>query len=67
MEIKIISDGTSLGTKVIDAETGKELRDVQWAKWELEVGELATVELKIIGVEIEASGECVKVDAEVKK
>lgn len=36
MKLKIISDGTGRGTKVVDAETGEELKYVTEIVWRIE-------------------------------
>jgi hypothetical protein len=41
--IKIIGDGTSRGTKVIDAETGEPLRAVQKVEFSIEQGMVGLV------------------------
>jgi hypothetical protein len=40
MKIKIVSDGTSLGTKVLNAETGEALEGASRVDWSIEAGEL---------------------------
>lgn len=64
MKIKIISDGTALGTKVINAETGEALDkvasvrfEVDWTKWG--GWEYPTVELRIVDVPVELEAEVV--------
>ena len=56
MNIKIISDGTSKGTKVVNAETGEDVEYVQHIEWQLGVGELSDCTLKFIKVPIEFVG-----------
>jgi len=40
MKIRIESDGTATGTKVVNAETGQAISGVRSIHWDLEVGEL---------------------------
>jgi hypothetical protein len=56
MKIKIVSDGTTRNTHVIDIETGDELEGVTHIDWHLEAGDLArcTIKLHMIPLEIEA-------------
>lgn len=56
MKIKIISDGTSMGTSVINADTGEAISGVVGVTWEcpLRGGSIVTLALK--NVPIEASG-----------
>lgn len=57
MKIKIISEGLSTNTKIINAETGESIENVTALKWECSVGHLATAEIKFINFPIEAIGE----------
>lgn len=55
MKLKIISDGTNSGTKLINQETGESVELVQEIQWFLDVNEvysLATIKLAKIPVEI---------------
>lgn len=59
MEIKIVSDGTVMGTKVFDAVTGAELRNVESISWELNAASNdwnARVEMTLINVPMELRG-----------
>lgn len=55
LKLKIVSDGTSFGTRVVNAETGEELQYVKSIRWEVcsqsqrasAVVELANVELDV--------------------
>lgn len=55
MKIKIISNGSVTGTRVINADTGEVLKDVRFVAWEHKVGEQPTATLEFVGVPIEAS------------
>ena len=63
MKIKIISDGTMLGTKIVDEETGKELSFVRKVEWTLDLNaqppwnRLATCKLEMFNVPVELVGE----------
>ena len=54
MELKIISDGTSDGTKVVDWKTGEVLEGVTNVEWSIGVGEIAVakIELNMARVEL---------------
>lgn len=54
MELKIISDGTSDGTKVEDWKTGEVLEGVTNVEWSIGVGEIAVakIELNMTRVEL---------------
>ena len=55
MKVKIISDGTSFGTKVIDSETNTILGRVQKIKWEISSDDciaICTLEVAMTPVEI---------------
>lgn len=55
MRLKIISDGTQEGTKVIDSKTGEELEDVLEVHYEVtECGVEAVVILECVAAEIES-------------
>lgn len=56
-KLKIISDGTSNGTRVVRADTGEKLEGVRKAAWVCMAGEIAIARFELIGVEIEASAE----------
>ena len=47
MELKIISDGTSAGTKVVDWKTGEELEGVISVEWSIGVGEFAVAKIEL--------------------
>ena len=56
-KLKIISDGTSKGTKIVRADTGEKLDGVRKAAWVCMAGENAIARFELYGVEIEASAE----------
>lgn len=56
MKLKIISDGTSEGTKVINAATGEEIEGVERIQWTV-TGAGVSVDLMMVGVPIEVTGE----------
>lgn len=59
MKIKIISDGTQAGTKVINEETGEPLKYVTEVVWRLsaESDGLAEVSLTMVDVPVELQGD----------
>ena len=56
MRIKIISDGISMGTHVVNAETGEEIKGVTKVEWSIGVGELSRVKLEFVHIPAEAEG-----------
>jgi len=56
MKIKIISDGTPHGTKVIDMDTGEPIAGILEVTWRVDAGGDAIAELKIYGVPVEVVG-----------
>lgn len=61
MKVKVISDGTSFGTYVVDVETGERLEDVTAVKWEIDPRRdmlcRVTLEMGKIPVELEADAD----------
>lgn len=58
MKLKIISDGTAWGTKVVDVETGEELKYVKSADWHISADDkLAEANLTILHVPVEIIAE----------
>ncbi len=58
MKLKIISDGTKVGTRLVNAETGEAIGLIQNLKWEVDVKEpftKVTVTLLNVGFEMESS------------
>lgn len=56
--IKIVSDGTTAGTSVVDAETGQEIDGVCAVRWEADAAEgWARVTLEMFRVPVEVIGE----------
>lgn len=53
MNIKIISDGHSSNTKVVNVETGEVVEGIQEINWHCFMDHLATVELKIADVPVD--------------
>ena len=63
-KLKIISDGTSAGTRVVRADTGEKIEGVRKAAWVCMVGKIAIARFELIGVEIEASAEISEISIE---
>ena len=58
MKLKIISNGKAWETKVINEDTGEELKNVRSVSWKCSVGTpLAEATLEIIDVPIDVVGE----------
>jgi hypothetical protein len=58
--VKLISDGTAIGTKLIDPETGEPLPimdHVREIRWHVESGDLAICEVDLVLIEIDVIGE----------
>ena len=62
--IRITSDGTRGGSRVVDAETGEEIQGVTKVTWTLDApsGSPARAIIEVIGVEIDAAAEVAIVD-----
>lgn len=54
MKVKVISDGTPYGAKVVDAETGATIQGVKSARISL-TPEATVVDLELAGVEIDVT------------
>lgn len=62
MILKLISDGTPNGTRVVDARTGEMVRFVQDITWNLGVNEsLANVTIKLMNIPVEIISKSKKV------
>ena len=58
MKIKVISDGTGVGTKIINEETGEEIKNATFLKIEVFAGQKNNVcELHLANVPFEFTGE----------
>jgi len=57
VRIKIISDGTAPGTRVVDAGTGEPIDGITAISWKVDVNHLAEATLTFIKVPVEAEGE----------
>jgi hypothetical protein len=55
-KLKIIGNFGPVGTKIIDEETGEEIRNVRKVVWTHEVGKAPTCEIELVGVNCEAVG-----------
>ena len=53
MKLKIISDGTMSGTKVVDEKTGEILEGVRYVKWNADVDCFSIAQIEIISPKIE--------------
>jgi len=53
MKLKIISNGTDLGTKVVDAETGSVVEGVTSIEWKIAAGKYAEATIKCISIPVE--------------
>lgn len=64
MRLRIVSDGTPLGTKVVNLETGETVDGVSMIDWHIETGELAKATIRIhdVDVEIGADGKVSSTD-----
>ena len=58
MKLKIISDGTANGTKLINAESGEILENVKSVKWFCDTGDyrISRVVIEIVNVPTEIIG-----------
>jgi hypothetical protein len=57
VKVKIVSDGTTQGTQVVNAETGEPIDGVTFVAWELEAKDgVATVSLELRKIPVEVVG-----------
>ena len=66
MKMRIVSDGTALGTKVF-GEDGEMIRSVRRVEWSVEVGGLGTAVLHVDNVEVDIVGETAEPGPEMPK
>lgn len=58
MKLKVVSDGTPQGTKVLNAETGEEVDNVYAVTWEARADKPESMaQISLAKIEIEALGE----------
>lgn len=60
--MKVISDGTSEGTEIIDLETERPISNVRKLTFIVEAGEPSTIQIELNGMELEFEG-----DVDVKR
>jgi hypothetical protein len=62
MRVKIISDGTSLGTRVVDAETGEILEGIVGLSWVATArSDLTAATITLMGVPVELESDAISV------
>ena len=64
MKLKIVSDGTNKGTKVVD-EMGNMVEHVQSVQWQISVGMLSRATIELIDIPIETM--VVKGEKQIRK
>ena len=70
MKLKIISDGTSCGTKLIDEDTGKAVGLVQSIDWSVNAGAPfadCVIKISTLPVELDVSNVKIEYDLVVKQ
>lgn len=68
MKIKIVSEGRGATTKVIDADTGEPLQNIDKVSWSVEAKGLANAVVEFINVPVDVIGEFLpKTDNEAGK
>jgi hypothetical protein len=55
MKLRIESDGTSHGTRVVNAETGEQIDGVREVTWEWERGYPVSARISLVDVETQAT------------
>ncbi len=60
INIKIYSDGTPMGTRIVDLDTGERLANVMAASWKITIDGLAEVNLTLRNVPVEITGRVIK-------
>lgn len=61
MKVKIISDGTPPGTRVVNADTGEPIEHVTAIEWKIDVRDLATAVIRLRDVDVDVVGEATTV------
>ena len=64
-KIRIISDGTGNTTRVMDAETGEQIDGVFRVKWSVDATGIASAQLWVWNVQIEAVADLEPIDTHV--
>lgn len=65
MKLKIISDGTANGTRVVSIETGEAVGGVDFISWSASVdGEFCEAQIHLLGVPCEIVGKAVTIISE---
>lgn len=59
MKLKIISDGTSFGTKIIDSTTGEEVEEITSIRWEITAGEVSRATITFDRIQCVVEGEVI--------
>ena len=54
--LKIVSDGSSRGTEVYDAESGEKIHGITAVSWDISPGGIATCRVELLSVEFEGLG-----------
>ena len=57
MKIEILSDGTSAGTKVVNADTKEPIENIAKITWTITAPDIAQVRITFSDISIVASGE----------
>lgn len=58
MRVKITSDGTAFGTRVVDAESGEPIERVTSVSWSVDMERMvASANVTFVGVPVEIKGE----------
>ena len=67
IKLKVISDGTPSGTKVVDSKTGEEIEGVRSVEWSIAFNEFSVTKIELGESSIEAIGSSVKIVKPIKK
>lgn len=59
MKLKIISDGTSFGTKIIDSTTGEEVEEITSIRWEITAGDASRATIIFDRIQCVVEGEVI--------
>lgn len=57
VKVKIVSDGTTWGTKIVDEETGNEIHNVTKIEWTAEAGHMCVARITLVKVPVEITAE----------
>jgi len=65
MKLKIISDGTLSGTKVVNADTNEAVENIVSADWSIGVDQVPRIRLELLGISVDTIGVVTNIEKKV--